>query len=72
MSWEYLEIKEGRCGGRLTMKGTRFTIAQLLMKLVNSGDCVDDFVYDFGYSRELVLGAIKELSVMLNNKENIY
>lgn len=71
MKWEYLEIMEGRCGGRLTLKGTRLTVSRLLAILAD-GDNVDDFIDDYDYPKELVVGALKELSVILDNKENIY
>jgi uncharacterized protein (DUF433 family) len=35
MNYEYLESRPDRCGGELTIKGTRITIAQVITMLAN-------------------------------------
>lgn len=57
----------GVCGGRPRVKGTRVTVADLLMALA-AGDTIDGLVNDLPYlSREDILAALKYAAANLDH-----
>jgi len=66
--YRYLEVLPGRCGGRVTIRGTRITVDDILESLAN-GWSVDEICVEFNISREAVLEALKYASELLRKTE---
>lgn len=60
----YLERRENTCGGKLLIKGTRFSIAQLVCELAD-GYSLQDVCDDFELDYELCQNALRESSNLL-------
>lgn len=63
---KYIEQNPNRCGGRPTIRGTRFTVAQLLAELAETDGGarnVEEICRDFELPLEVVKGALQEISV---------
>jgi uncharacterized protein (DUF433 family) len=65
----YIEQDPEKCGGRMTVGPIRFPLSLLLAELVERSDtAIDDICESFRLERELVMGALDQLSYWLDQK----
>jgi len=66
--YKYLETVPGRRGGRVTIKGTRVTVEDILEALA-AGWTVDEVSEQFNLPKEAVLEAIKYAANLMRRVE---